>query len=482
VMGGTNSEVTEETTSILLEAASFNPSSIHYTGRTLSLPSEACMRFERGIRSELALPALKRATQLMAQLAGGEAAKGLVDVYPGKLEPEPILLSTGEVKRVLGVDFSLDQIVSALASLGFDSRPAGSASEVLVTAPYWRSDIRLAVDLIEEVARIMGYDRIPMTMLSQPIPKQNPEPIIGLKREVKHHLAAYGFHEVITYSLTSLEMLNKLLPESRPLELIPLRLANPMTVEQEYLRPNLRANLLVALSANRRHEDGSIRLFELGRIYLPRPEDLPDEREVLCGLLGGPGLEKSWQSGDELLDFFETKGFVEGLLSQLGVEACFEQCSDASLHSSKQAAIVIGGKRLGVVGELHPKVLESFEIAEAVYLFEIDLVALLPFTIGHKMFQPIPRFPAIVRDIALVVGAEIAHQKVLDIIKSFPLVEHIAIFDVYSGEQVPTGKKSLAYRITFQSPTHTLTDNEVNKVQQQILDKLSHNLRAVLRG
>ncbi len=482
VMGGANSEVTQETTSILLESANFNPASIHYTGQMLGLPSEARMRFERGIRPELTLPALKRATQLISELAGGKAAKGLADVYPGKLKPEPILLSTSEVKRVLGVDFSLEQIVASLTSLGFDCKQAGLAPEVLVTAPYWRSDIHLAVDLIEEVARIMGYDKIPMTMLSQPIPKQDPEPIFRLKRELRRYLCGYGFQEVITYSLTSLEMLNKLSPEPHFLEPGPLRVANPMTAEQEYLRPNLRANLLEALSANRRHEEGGINLFELGRVYVPRLNDLPDEREVLCGILSGPKLEKSWHGGDELPDFFEAKGVVESLLSQLGVEANFEGCSDESLHPTKQAAIVIAGNSLGVVGELHPKVLPSFEIVEATYLFEIDLVALLPLTTGYKMFKPIPRFPAIVRDMALVVDAEITHQKVLDIIKSFRLVERVTIFDVYSGEQVPRGKKSLAYRITFQSLTHTLTDNEVNKVQQQILDKLSHDLGAVLRG
>ncbi len=503
VMGGANSEVTQETTSILLEAASFNPASIHYTGRTLGLPSEACMRFERGISSDLTLPALKRATQLIARLGGGEAARGVIDTYPGKLEQEAILLSPGEVERHLGVEFSLGQIVETLTSLGFECKRASSASEVLVTAPYWRSDIHLAVDLVEEVARITGYDRIPTTMLSQPIPMQNPEPIIGLKREVSRLLTGYGFQEVITYSLTSLEMLEKLSPDSGVLESTLLRVANPMTAEQEYLRPNLRANLLAALAVNIRHEDGGIRLFELGKIYLPRPKDLPDEREVLCGLLSGPKLEKSWQDRDELPDFFEAKGVVESLLSHVGVSACFEECSDESLHSTKQAEIVVSdeflnekyvsqavldrltgekGYRLGVVGELHPKVLENLEITEAAYLFEIDLVALLPFTISHKMFQPIPRFPATVRDMALVVDAEIAHQKVVDIIKNFPLVEKVAIFDVYSGEQVPKGKKSLAYRLTFQSPNHTLTDNEVNEVQQQILDKLSHDLGATLRG
>jgi phenylalanyl-tRNA synthetase beta chain len=482
VMGGANSEVTQETTSILLEAASFNPASIHYTGRQLQLPSEACMRFERGIRPELTLPALKRATQLIVQLAGGEAAKGVVDVYPGKRDQEPILLSTGKVKTLLGVEFSLDQMVDALTSLGFDCKKGESASEVWVTAPYWRSDIHLAVDLVEEVVRIIGYDKIPATMLSQPLPRQNPEPVLGLKQQAGRILTGYGFQEVITYSLTSLEMLNKLLPEPHPLEPMPLRIANPMTAEREYLRPSLRANLLAAFSANRRHEDSGIRLFELGKVYLPRHNDLPDEPEVLCSILGGSRLEKSWQGKEELLDFYDAKGVVEGLLNQLGVETNFEEERDESLCLGKQAAIVVDGKKLGVVGELHPKVLEAFEVSEPVYLFEIDLTALLPFTIAHKMFQSIPRFPAIVRDMALIVDTEISHQRVLDIIKSFPLANQVTLFDVYVGDQVPPGKKSLAYRITFQSPTHTLTDKEVNKVQQQILSKLSGELGVILRG
>ena len=482
VMGGANSEVTEETTSILLESANFNPASIHQTGSTLRLPSEACMRFERGIRPELTLPALRRATQLFIELAGGEAANGVADVYPGKINREPILLSTSKVKQVLGIEFSLDQIVGALTSLGFDCKPADSASEVWVTAPYWRSDIHQAVDLVEEVARIIGYDRIPATMLSQSLPKQNPEPIITLKQKVRHSLIGYGFQEVITYSLTGLEMLSKLLPEPHPLEVMPLRVANPMTADQEYLRPNLRDNLLAALSANRRHEDGSIRLFELGRVYLPQLNNLPDEPEVVCGVLSGPRLGKSWLGGDELVDLFDAKGVVEGLLNQLGVEASFDEGGDESLQLGKQAAIVIGGNKLGVVGELHPKVSEAFEISGDVYLFEVDLTGLLPFTIGHKMFQPIPRFPAIVRDIALVVDAEVAHQQVQDITKDFPLVTQVTIFDVYTGEQVPPGKKSLAYRLTYQSPTHTLTDEEVNRVQQQILDKLSSKVGATLRS
>ena len=482
VMGGANSEVTRGTTSILLEAASFNPASIHYTGERLQLPSEACMRFERSIRPELTLPALKRATQLIMQLAGGQVAKGIMDVYPGQRDQEPVLLSTGKVKTVLGVEFSLDRIIDALTSLGFECKQGNSASEVWVTAPYWRSDIHLAVDLVEEVARILGYDEIPTTMLSQSLPRQNPEPVLGLKQKVGRILTGYGFQEVITYSLTSLEVLNRLLPEPHSLQPAPLRMANPMTAEREYLRPNLRANLLTAFSANRRHEDGGIRLFELGKIYLPRHNDLPDEPQVLCGILGGSRFGKSWQDKDELLDFYDAKGMAESLLNQLNVDAGFEEGRDEGLCLGKQMTIVVDGNKLGVVGELHPKVLESFEISEPVYLFEVNLIALLPYTIGHKMFQPIPRFPAIVRDMALIIDTAITHQGVLDIITSFPLVNQVALFDVYAGDQVPPGKKSLAYRITFQSPTHTLTDEEVNKVQQQILDKLSGEFGATLRS
>ncbi|MEE8618803.1 MAG: phenylalanine--tRNA ligase subunit beta, partial [Dehalococcoidales bacterium] len=440
VMGSANSEITPETTSVLLEAANFNQASIHYTGSTLRLPSDACMRFERGIRPELALPALRRASQLIMQLTGGEVAKGWIDVYPGRRDHEPILLSTAEVKRLLGVEFSLEQIVEALTSLGFDCKPG--ASEVWVTTPYWRSDIHLAVNLIEEVVRILGYDKIPTTMLSRPLPRQNHEPILKLKEEVRRNLTGYGFQELITYSLTSLERLHKLLPEPHPIEPMPLRVANPMTAEQEYLRPNLRANLLAALEANRRHEDDGIRFFDLGKVYLPRPGDLPDEREMVCGLLSRARIEKLWRGEQELLDFYDAKGVVEGLVSQLGVDASFEECRDESLLPSKQTAIVIANNRLGVVGELHPKVLEAFDLSETVYLFEIDLTELLPFTVGHKMFQPIPRFPTVVRDIALVVDATVAHQKIQGIITGFPLVAQASIFDVYSGGPVPPGKKS----------------------------------------
>jgi len=482
VMGGYDSEVTENTTAIFLEAASFNPASIYETGHSLGLPSEARLRFERGISPGVTIPALKRATQLLVELGGGQAAKGFIDAYPGEKKAEPIRLRRSEAKRLLGVEFTTKQVRDTLVSLGFDVKAGASSAELQVTVPYWRSDVSLEEDLIEEVARVIGYDEIPITMLSQLMPRQNPSPILKLKPQVSRILADYGFQEVITFSLTGLDALNKLMPQPHPLEPEPLRMVKPMTAEQEYLRPNLRANLLSALESNLRHEEGGVRLFELGRVYHRRKNDLPLEPEIVCGVLVGPRFEPSWRGGNETLDFYDAKGVVEGLFGQLGVEVSFETGSDESLHPFQQAAIVVGGKKLGVVGELHPKVSDAFELSVDVYLFEVDLTALLPFSLGHKMFQPISRFPAVVRDMALVVDGGVSNAQVQAIMRGFPLVTDVTLFDLYSGEQLPAGKKSLAYRITFQSPKHTLTDDEVNKVQQQILDKLSKQLGATLRA
>ncbi len=481
VMGGANSEVGDETTSILLESASFNPASIHYTSHGLHLISEASTRFERAIRPELTVLALRRATQLILQLAGGQAAQGIIDVYPGRKEPKPISLRTSEVKRLLGMELGLEQIADILTSLGFKIKKSTAASEFTGTVPYWRSDISLEADLVEEVARVFGYDNIPTTLLSSPLPQQNPEPILEFKKRIRQVLTGYGFQEVITYSLTSRELLERAF-YSYTLEPVPLRVTNPMTAEQEYLRTNLRGNLLTALATNIRHEEGAIRLFELGRVYLPRGNDLPDEPEILCGLLSSSGLEKSWSGGTKTFDFFTDKGVVEGLLAQLGIGAGFEEASDQGLRSGRQAAIVVNGERLGVIGELHPEVAQAFDIPCQVYLFEMNITALLSHSLGGKIFQPIPRFPSVVRDIALVIDAKVSHQQVLDIITGSPLVKEVTLFDVYTGRQVPAGKKSLAYRLTFQSPEHTLTDEEVDKIQQEILNRLASKLGASLRS
>jgi phenylalanyl-tRNA synthetase beta chain len=484
VMGGLNSDVTESTTSILLEAASFKAASLHYTSRKLGLMSEASARFERGISAGLTIPALKHATQLIAELGEGNIAKGIIDVYPGKKEPKPITLIAEKVKRVLGIEYSVDQIVSALKALGIECKAEGS--KVTATAPYWRSDIKIDVDLIEEVARVYGYDKIPATLLGDEIPRPDLHPAIGLKKKIRRSLTGLGFQEVMTYTLTSLQDLSNIVAEPHPPEPMPVHIINPMTADQEYLRPSLRANLLATLAANRRYEDGGIKLFEIGKIYISKGKDLPEEPEMLCGLMSGSRLERSWLGGENSYDFYDVKGAVEGLFRQLGIDVSFENGSDEGLHPARQAAIIVksDGKKvkLGVLGELHPKVADAFEIEGTVCLFEVSIKALLPCVNSEKMYQSIPRFPSIIRDLALVVDADISNQQVLDIIKGFKLISEVILFDVYSGKQVAEGKKSLAYRLVYQSPDQTLTDETVNKVQEQILAKLTKELGAILRG
>jgi phenylalanyl-tRNA synthetase beta chain len=484
VMGGLNSEVTESTTSILLEAASFKAASIHLTSRSLELTSEASMRFERGISAGVTVPALKHATQLVAELGGGKVASGIIDVFPGKKDKQPIVVTPEKTARVLGMPVSREAITGALDGLGIEHKVDGD--NVAAVAPEWRSDIRLDVDIIEEIARIIGYDKIPMTMLSDPIPRHSTGKLPELKKKIREILTGFGFYELVTYSLTSLETLGKLAPGAEGPTVAPIRIVKPLSADQDCLRPNLRANVLAALTANRRHEEGGIRLFELGKVYLPRQNDLPDEPEMLCAIISGPRVEKSWLGGDGALDFYDIKGVAEGLLSKLGLNAGFEKGDEAGLHPTRQAAIVVSkdGKstRVGVIGELHPSVGDTFEIEGPVGILEMDVAALLPLASGYKLFQAISRFPSIVRDMALVVDAGISNRQITEIIKSYGLISEVILFDVYSGKQVAGGKKSLAYRLVYQSTKHTLTDEEVNKVQEQILKRLAAELGATLRA
>jgi phenylalanyl-tRNA synthetase beta chain len=481
IMGGANSEISHETTSILLESASFKPASIHYTGRILGMPSEACVRFERGISAELTLPALKRTTKLLIELCGGQAAQGIIDVYPGKVEHKPIRITTAETKRLLGIEFTVDEITETLTALGFECQPSAATSNVVVKAPYWRSDINLPVDVIEEVARIRGYDKIPTTLLAQPIPKQNPAPITALKRNIRNMMVGYGFQEVVNYALSGMDVLARLNPQNRKPDPLPVRLANPMTTEQEYLRPTLRANLLTALANNKAFLDDGLRLFELGKIYLPKEASLPEEPDVFCAVVGGQRNERWWQGDSGPFDFTDARGIADGLLNQLGIKARYELAADETLHPLYQASILVQGQQIGLVGELHPAVAGHFELSGNVYLLELNLPVLLPL-IGQRTYTPVPKFPATIRDIALVVDIKVTHQQIVDIVKAVSLVTDVKLFDVYVGEQVPAGKKSLAYRITYQSPNRTLTDEEVKKVQQQILKRLTSDVGAVLRS
>ena len=481
VMGGADSEVIDTTTSILLESANFNGASIRRTSIGQNLRSEASSRFEKSISPDLAPIALRRATELFIDLAGGKAAKGIVDVYPGRIEKTPILLPRERIGRVLGLEPDAERVIEVLSSLGFNSEPVGASGDLSVTVPYWRTDVSLADDLTEEIARIIGYDEIPTTMIRGEVPERMPAPLLSLKETIRDILVGCGMQEVITYSLVSRMMLDKI--DAEKMTGTVLRAANPMSLEQEYMRTSLRAGLLSTFATNEKYEQNGIRLFEVGKVYFPRENDLPDEREMLAGVLGGPRSDRSWHIEEDKLDFFDAKGIIETVLSRLNLNTSFERAEDQILLPGRTAEVIIDSQKVGMLGEVHPKTAALFEISsQPITLFEVDLQKLLSLVGKTIAYQPIPRFPEIARDLALIVDMGLAASKVQDIIRSYPLVSRVFLFDVFTGKQVPEGKKSLAFSVRYQSLQRTLTDEEVDKTQQKIIERLNRELGAALRG
>jgi len=485
VMGGLASEVTDRTDTILLESANFNQAAIRRGCSHLQVQSEASIRFDKGLNSELPLLPLKRATQLLLELAGGKAAKGIIDVYPGKSEPKPILLTARDAERLSGLKVSINGILKVLKPLGFECQETNSGSQISMSVPYWRSDVKCSADLVEEIVRIIGYEKIPITRLGSPLPQQKSKlspsaQQSNLKEKLRNMLAGLGFQEILTYSLVSLEKLQRLSPKLE-LKTSPLKVANPMTREQEFLRTSLRAGLLATLSHNQKFEQAGVRLFEIGKVFLPRGKDLPEEKEMLCAVLSGSMAELSWQVDKESLDFFDAKGAVENLLNQLGLKASFDIGDDEILFSGRGANIIVEDDKVGIVGDVHPRVAQAFELSNTICLIEIDVEKLLTKVTGIKEYQSIPRFPSVTRDLALVIDEQVSYGRVEEIIQSFPLVTKVALFDLYRGEQIAEGKKSFAIRIIYQSPSHTLTDEEVDQTQEQMLARLHQELGAALR-
>ncbi len=503
IMGGANTEIDESTTAVLLESANFSALNTRRTASALQLKTEASYRFERSIRAELAPLALRRATQLLVQVAGGKAARGIIDLYPGRKEEPVVRISRGRVKQVLGVDFSMQKVEQVLTSLGFQRarEPEGlidliEAVEGAATPeretlwlkpPYWRSDISIEDDLVEEVARILGYDTMPTTMLSTPIPYHAAQPLRELRERLKDLLVAAGMQETISYSLTDLESLAR--AEALRDGAGPLKIANPMSSQQAYLRTSLRGSILETLASNRARLAGdAIRIFEAGRVYLPREEakerDLPHEKEVLVGVLSGPRAPDSWLGPRGDMDFFDAKGVLEFVFGKLGVEASYGPAGDAILHPGKTAQVRCGDVAVGVVGEVHPRVLERYDLqGRPVAFFELDLEVLSRATQGiRRRYRSISRFPESERDLAVVVDADIPSARPKAIIDQHRLVARSALFDVYTGPGIPEGKKSLAYRIVFQSHEGTLTAEQVNEARDEILRRLQREVGAELRG
>ncbi|MEG6512490.1 phenylalanine--tRNA ligase subunit beta [Desulforamulus ruminis] len=482
VMGGLDSEVTENTVDVLIEAAYFHPINIRRTSKALGLRSESSLRFEKGIDINGCRRAADRAVELIQQLAGGTIASGAVDNFPAPITEKTIQLRFARVQWVLGIDISREEIVNILERLQF--RVQANAEDLLVTVPAFRPDITREIDLIEEVARLYGYNQIPDTLPFGASTQGARTADQELTWDAKRVMTTCGFQEVVTYSFVHPRVfdLMNLPADSRFRKAV--RLQNPLSEEQSVMRTVLVPNLLEVLQRNhnRRAQGGAV--FEVGRVFYPvEGQPLPEEVPVLAAVALG-STPKTWNQPSRPLDFFFIKGVAEQLLDTLGlVGAEFNRHQDPSFHPGRCAKIEIQGELLGVLGELHPNVVENYELPGRVMALKIDLQVLAGYPRPVKQYRSLLKFPAVERDLAVLVKQEVAAAHMLTIIQKAggDLLRSVEIFDLYQGSQVPEGFKSVAFSMKFQAEDRTLTDQEVADKMQRIARSLSAQTGAELR-
>jgi phenylalanyl-tRNA synthetase beta chain len=484
VMGGAETEVTDATRNVLLESASFDAVSVRRTAHRFTLFSEASTRFSRGIHPELVLPAAEHAAQLIAETGGGTVAAGVVDNYPAPPPTQVVTLKRAEIRRLLGIDFPDAEVERVLTALQFSLLKEADGWKV--TVPLTRLDIQSgAADLIEELARIHGYDRLPTTLLSGELPPQrNNQPLV-LEDRVRDTLAEAGVQECVCYSLTAKDRESRLGLAGAWVELV-----NPISPERSVMRTSLLTNLLEAAEENLKHEP-SVKLFELGPVYLPKAGAmLPDEPRRLAIMMSGRRGVESWDDPQgqsaARVDFYDLKGVVERLVAALHLPApSVQPTKDVPyLHPGRAAELVVNGKAVGVFGELHPKTAAAFKLTEqAVLAADLDLEAILAAVPERFAYSPVPQSPPALRDIAVVVDEGLPNEAVVAEIRAAggDLLAGVRLFDVYRGESIPVGKKSLAYALTYQAD-RTLKDTEIDKTHKQVENRLVHVLKASIRG
>jgi phenylalanyl-tRNA synthetase beta chain len=486
VMGGAETEIHEGTRNILLESANFDFISNRRTAQRLKIPSEATARFGRGVPASGTVDAAQRATELMRILGHGVIAKGVADSYPVVQPVITVELPISEVERILGIAIPRDELVRILEALEFVVVDEGEA--LAVTVPQYRLDVRIPADLCEEIARVYGYDRIPTTLLDDELPPQRTNVELELEERVRDILVGTGLQEVITYSLGNLETYAKLLPDGpKPNADDYVRLANTLTAEREYMRRTLMSNLMETLRDNLRFTD-RVAVFEVGRVYWPRAgETLPEEPRQLCIALTGPRTQPSWlDKGPEAFDFFDLKGIVDALLEGLNLsDLGFALVDHPTFHPGRAATLSVAGVQVGVFGEVHPDACEAFDLGERrVCLAELNLEKLLATADRPVEVVPVSQYPAVYEDLALIVDQEIPAVQVRDMIAQTgrPMLRKVELFDVYRGEQVGAGKKSLAYALTYQADDRTLNARAVTRVRNKIVRRLERELGATLRA
>ena len=489
VMGGLDTEVRRARRNILLEAANFNLVSIRRTTQALRLPSEANLRFGKGIHPELAEPATRRACELMRLLAGGVIAQGMVDAYP--LQPQPVVidLTLAEVERNLGLRFELAQIASLLEPLEFGCQSVDDET-LRVTVPNHRVDCAYPADLIEDLARIYGYDNLPVTEMADRLPPQRGNRALEREEQVRDLLVACGLQEVITYSLTHPAREAALEPGADP-DALPaeeyITLANPINQDRLVMRRRLLTTVLETAAANLRFRD-RVEIFELGRVFLPQPDQqLPDEIPQLVLIMIGPRDDRHWLASEGPdLDFYDLKGVVEALLGGLHIGgAAYEAAEHPTYQPGRTARLLVDGVEIGLLGEIHPQVRAAWDLpGRRVAAAELDLGALLARVPDAWFVEPLSAYPAVLQDLALIVDETVPAAQVQALIASAGgfLLKEVTPFDLYRGDPIPAGKKSLAFALVFQAPDKTLSDAMVNKQVKRIVLQLERELGAKLRS
>src|SRR5210317_166708 len=484
VMGGGNSEVSSETTDILLESAYFNPVTIRRTSKRLGLHTDASHRFERGTDVDMVPLALDRATALIAELASGQIAKGVVDEYPSALPRRTVTVTASKASQILGLEVDADDIRHKLSSIGLNCDLHDGA--VKVEIPNFRPDLEREIDLVEEVARLIGYDQIPVTMPVTTLTCQQLPEHLSSERQVRDLLIELGYSEIINYSFYNATCLDKLRVDEKDSRRQNVNILNPLTEEQGVMRTSLVPSLLETASRNLAYRSEDLALFELRPVFQPvEDSEMARESLRLSAFLCGRRESQGWAQSSDEADFFDMKGVVEQLLSNLGVsEVCWQVEHDENFyHPGKSCAIYQGERLLGTLGELHPEVIRNFDLAPSSILCDLDIEAL--FELGDKTikFKPLSRFPDVQRDSAFLVDIDVAAQQVFSILNRVKIkdLESIELFDVYCGEGVPEGKKSLAIRACYRAMDRTLTDELIQNLHGKLIKAMEKELGAELR-
>jgi phenylalanyl-tRNA synthetase beta chain len=480
VMGGFDSAVAEHTSDVLLEAAHFAPAGVRHTSRRLGLRSEASLRFERNVDIDGVAHAADRAAELFAKVTRGQVAAGRVDVYPRPPTPVEVLVRSDRTNRLLGTSLAVAEIGQSLRRISASVKAAGRGG-YLCRAPSYRSDLTREADYIEEIARMAGYDRVPATRPRARLgASQTAVPsLVGRAREL---LVAQGMSEMVCMRFVGQEW-NRRIPGLAPAGSAPVRVLNPMSTEASEMRQSLLPNLLLAAARNCRQGEGWVRAFEIGTVFWSEEE--ARERQAVAGVLVGPMPQRGVLREERVESFYDAKGVIEALLAGLHVGPVEWKAAGLPgfMHPGRAATVLHRGVVLGYVGGLHPEVARAADLDGEPWAFELDFEKLESYAPRRVTFQPLPKYPAIVRDLAIMANEGFEAQAVLDVIalcSDLP-VESTRLFDLYRGSPLPAGKKSLAYSIAYRAADRTLTDDEVNRLHQGLVDRVIRQLGVELR-